>query len=63
MKHLLSTLPLLLAAGALVLFIAGLAVGCSLLTPNVLGLGAGLVTCAGLCAMTESDARASRRLG
>lgn len=61
MKRLLSTLPLLLGGAALAFLTACLAFGSGLITPDTLGLGAGLVTCAGLCAMSGADGRRGRQ--
>ncbi len=60
MKHLLSALPLLLAASAIVLFLAACVFGLRIISPEALGLGAGIITCLGLGAMSAADGRSLR---
>lgn len=60
MKHILSALPLLLAIGAFALIAAAFAFDLRIFTPNSLALGAGILTCAGLCAMAGADSRTNR---
>jgi len=63
MKHFLSALPLLLAAAAFALIAAAFAFDLRIFTPNSLGLGAGILTCLGLGAMSATDGRSVRSLG
>lgn len=60
MKLLLSALPLLLAAAAFALIATAFAFDLRIFTPNSLALGAGILTCAGLCAMSGADFRSNR---
>ncbi|MBK8478741.1 MAG: hypothetical protein IPL39_21400 [Opitutaceae bacterium] len=60
MKHLLSALPLLLATAAMALIAAAFAFDLRIFTPNSLGVGAGILTCAGLCAMSGAEPRSHR---
>ena len=57
MKHLLSALPLVLAIAATAALAAAFVLDLRILSPDTLGLGAGLVTCLGLCSMSATDAR------
>jgi hypothetical protein len=56
MKHLLSSLPLLVTAVAIVSTAVVVALNLSIITPDVFGIGAGLFTCAGLLSMVGVDA-------
>ncbi len=56
MKNLLCSLPLLLTATAIALFLGACAFGLRL-SPDGLALGAGLLTCLGLTAMSACDSR------
>ena len=60
MKHLVASLPLLLAVAAIALVATAFAFDLPIFTPNTLGVGAGILTCAGLCAMSAADSRSNR---
>ena len=60
MKLLIASLPLLLAVAAIALIAAAFAFDLPIFTPNTLGVGSGILTCAGLCAMSAADARSNR---
>ena len=60
MKHLLSALPLLLAAAVIAVIATAFAFDLRIFNPNTLALGAGIFTCAGLCTMSGADARTNR---
>ncbi len=59
MKHLLASSTLLVTAAAIAIAAVVLALNLSIVTPDTLGLGIGLLTCAGLCAMSGADSRAN----
>ena len=60
MKHLLASSTLLVSALAIATGAIVLALNLRIVTPNTLGMGIGLLTCAGLCAMAGTDTRSSR---
>jgi hypothetical protein len=55
MKNLLTSAPLLTTAAAISAAIIVALLDLNIVTPNALGLGAGIATCAGLLAMLARD--------
>ena len=55
MKTILSSAPLFIAAAAIAALLLAVLLNLSIITPESIGLGAGLATCAGLLAMLARD--------
>lgn len=60
MKRILSSSPLLITATAIAITAIVTVFNLCVVSPEAIGLGAGFVTCAGLCAMAGVDTRANR---
>lgn len=55
MKHIVSSLPLLLTAAGIAAAAIVTVLNLKVVSPETIGLGAAIIACAGLCAMAGTD--------